>query len=143
MNLGFNLDIEPDENDTLFIVCHAIPPMVTFAETEGEVERWAIDAIETMLQSYMADGAPIPPGDLPVAGKTHVRLSLLATLKLQLYEACRLSGVSRAELARRLGWHREQVDRLFRLNHASRLDQVEAAFKAVGREIDLHVRTAA
>jgi antitoxin HicB len=143
MNLGFNLDIQPDENDTLFIVCPSVPGMVTFAETQADVVRWSTDAIETVLQSYMADGTPIPPGDPPVAGKTHVRLSLLATLKLQLYEACRLSGVSRAELARRLGWHREQVDRLFRLNHASRLDQLEAAFGAVGREIAVHVHVAA
>ena len=44
-----------------------------------------------------------------------------------LYMICSRRGVSRAELARRLEWHREQVDRLFRLDHKSRLDQMEAA----------------
>jgi len=29
-----------------------------------------------------------------------------------------------AELSRRLGWKRESVDRLFRLDHASRLEQL-------------------
>ncbi|MCO5159887.1 MAG: hypothetical protein M9939_02020 [Mesorhizobium sp.] len=43
--------------------------------------------------------------------------------------------MTRAELARRLGWHREQVDRLFRLDHKSRLDQLESAFKALGETI--------
>jgi hypothetical protein len=31
--------------------------------------------------------------------------------------------------------NRESVDRLFRLGHASRLDQIEAAFHALGRSI--------
>ena len=48
-------------------------------------------------------------------------------LKVALYMICSRRGVSRAELARRLEWHREQVDRLFRLDHKSRLDQMEAA----------------
>jgi antitoxin HicB len=143
MNLGFNLEIEPDDNDTLLIRCPSIPGVVTFAEAERDIERWSVDAIETMLQSMMASGEQMPVGDRPAAGKTFVRLSLLATLKVQLYEGCRAAQVSRAELARRLGWHREQVDRLFRLNHASRLDQIETAFKAMGLEIDVAVRIAA
>jgi antitoxin HicB len=52
-------------------------------------------------------------------------------LKSALYMICRQKGVSRAELARRLHWHREQVDRLFRLDHKSQLDQLEAAFNAI------------
>ncbi len=48
--------------------------------------------------------------------------------------------VTRAELVRRLGWNRESVDRLFRLDHGSRLEQVEAALVALHRRIDLKVR---
>ena len=47
---------------------------------------------------------------------------------------------SRKEL---LGWNRESVDRLFRLDHASRLDQLEAAFKALGRSVDVSIKRAA
>ena len=43
---------------------------------------------------------------------------------------------------RRLGWNRESVDRLFRLDHASRLDQIEAAFTALGKSVALEVEEA-
>jgi antitoxin HicB len=43
----------------------------------------------------------------------------------------RKRGVSKAELARRLHWHRHQVDRLFDFCHASQLDQIDAAFRAL------------
>jgi antitoxin HicB len=60
-------------------------------------------------------------------------------LKAQFYIVLHEAGVTRAEFQRRLGWHREQVDRLFRLDHASRRDQIEAAFKALAREIDIDI----
>jgi antitoxin HicB len=71
-----------------------------------------------------------------------VKLPILIALKVQLYIMLRESGITRAELSRRLGWHREQVDRLFRLDHASRLDRLEAAFKALHRELDVEIRDA-
>lgn len=46
-------------------------------------------------------------------------------------------GVRKAELARRLGWKAPQVDRLFDLNHASKLEQLELAAKALGRHIQV------
>ena len=42
----------------------------------------------------------------------------------------------RAELGRRLGWNRNSVDRLFAINHASRLDQIEVALERLGYRID-------
>ncbi|HEX5865323.1 MAG TPA: hypothetical protein VF014_13885 [Casimicrobiaceae bacterium] len=50
-----------------------------------------------------------------------------------MYRALRSAGLTRADLQRRLGWNRESVDRLFRLDHNSRLQQIEAAFRALGR----------
>lgn len=143
MTLSYRVELTPDDNGTLMVTCPAIPPMVTFGWNEADALHHAVDAAEEMLASYVADGDPIPPADDEHEPGLFIRLSLLASLKLELYEACRTSAVSRAELARRLGWHREQVDRLFRLNHASRLDQIEAAFRAVGREVDVEVRPAA
>ncbi len=62
-------------------------------------------------------------------------LPVQTQLKIMLMKALKDEGITRAELARRLDWHREQVDRLFRLKHASRLDQIEAAFKVMGRKV--------
>jgi antitoxin HicB len=42
-------------------------------------------------------------------------------------------------LARRLGWHVPQVDRLFDLTHASRFDQIEAAARALDLSVEVRV----
>ncbi len=38
-------------------------------------------------------------------------------------------------------WHREQIDRLFRLDHASKLERMQAAFRALGAEFDFIIRS--
>lgn len=48
-------------------------------------------------------------------------------------------GVKKSELARRLGGHMPQVDRLFDLRHASRLDQIEAAARALSMTLEVRV----
>ena len=68
-----------------------------------------------------------------------MRPSALECAKLGVYQAMTEQGVKKAELARRLGWHMPQVDRLFNLNHASRLDQIEAAARALGCHIEVQV----
>ena len=90
-----------------------------------------------------------------LAGVVHVRpamnvaVSVLAFLyvaflgsfsALLLQVPFRKDGVTRAELSRRLKWNRESVDRLFRLDHASRLDQLEAAFRALGRSVGVRIK---
>lgn len=66
-------------------------------------------------------------------------LPALTAAKLALYETMRSQGVRKAELARRLGRHMPQVDRLLDLHHASRLDQVEAALAALGKRLSVGV----
>lgn len=68
---------------------------------------------------------------------------MLTALKVELYRNMCAAGVTRAELMRRLGWNRESVDRLFRLDHTSRLGQLEAAFAAIGRQVDFAIAAAA
>jgi antitoxin HicB len=76
-------------------------------------------------------------------GPSLVRLPALTVLKAELYRQLRETGITRAELSRRLGWKRESVDRLVRLDHASRLEQLEAAFAALGQAVSVSVHAAA
>ncbi len=139
--LEYAILFTPDDNGTLLVTCPQLPMVTTFGETEDDARRHAVDAIETALASMIDDGEDIPA---PAGGDGEVvRLPLLTTLKVHLYWALRAAGITRAELARRLGWNRESVDRLFRLDHRSRLEQIEAAFEALGREVDIEVRQAA
>ena len=128
--LSYRIELTPDDNETFLVTCPQLPIVVTFGETEADAKAHAVDAIETALASMIDDGEDIPRPDFESG--TRVRLPLLTALKVNLYWALRDSGLTRAHLTRALGWQRESVDRLFRLDHRSRPEQIEAAFAALG-----------
>ena len=68
-------------------------------------------------------------------------LPTLTAVKVRLYQAMREQGVGKAELARRLGWHMPQVDRVLNVEHHSRLDQMDAALAAIGRRLCVSTAT--
>ena len=141
MMLGYRIKIEPDDNGTLLVTCPVLPEVTTFGDDEADAMRRAVGAIEEAIAARMTDGEDVPEGHQ--RGPRLVRLPALTVLKVELYRQLRAAGMTRAELARRLGWKRESVDRLFRLDHASRLEQLEAAFGALGQAVSVSVHAAA
>jgi len=114
----------------------------SFGADREEALARAADALETMLMGMIADKEDIPLP--PVAkGRYFVELPALTESKILLYRTMRARGVGKAELARRLGWHLPQVDRLLDLRHASRLDQLERAFRVLGTQLTIAVHEAA
>ncbi len=93
--------------------------------------------------AIIEDRDPIPAPSRPKRGQKSVRVPTLSEAKLNLYQAMRAEGVGKAELARRLNCHLPQVDRLLDLCHASRLEQLEAAFRALGKRLSIVIEDAA
>jgi antitoxin HicB len=117
---------------------------VTQGDTEEEAGEMAADAIRTMIRELIRRGKEIPRASRP-RGRKHrmVRLSVLDAAKAELYSAFVNSGISKAELARRLGIPKTTIDRLFDLDRHTRIDQMEAAFAALGKQLTVEIREAA
>ena len=75
--------------------------------------------------------------------KVEEEMTALQSAKAELYTAFLASGIRKAELARRLRIPKTTVDRLFDFENQTRLDQIEAAFAALGKELSIIVRDAA
>ena len=140
--LRYRVKLSRDTNDTILVVVPDVPGACTFGEDREEALLRAVDAIETVFMAYIADRRDIPPSTTSKRGD-FVTLPALTESKLALYTAMRTAKVGKAELARRLNWHLPQVDRLLDLRHASRLDQLEAAFRVLGKCLSVEIREAA
>ncbi|MFZ4537749.1 type II toxin-antitoxin system HicB family antitoxin [Propionivibrio sp.] len=129
--------LTPDDG-TVLVTFPDVPEAITFGVNEDEALLYAVEALESALLFYINDRAPLPvPSE--ANGRPTVRPSALECAKLGVYQAMTEQGIKKSELARRLGWHMPQVDRLFDLSHASRFDQIEAAARALGRHIEVRV----
>jgi antitoxin HicB len=140
--LRYRVKLSKDTNGTILVEVPDIPGAVTFGEDRKEALLRACDAIETVLIGYMADHRDIPMPRARAKGP-FATLPALTEAKLALYQSMRAAGVGKAALARRLNCHMPQIDRLVDLRHASRLDQLEAAFRALGKQLWVEVREAA
>ncbi len=115
----------------------------TFADSREECLRNALDALETAFISLMSDRHEIPEPSRIKPGMDFVTLPALAEAKVSLYREMSAVDMRKAELARRLGWHKPQVDRLLDLRHDSRLDRIERAFAVLGKRVRIAIEDAA
>ncbi len=134
MLYAYPIVLQPDDNGTLLVTCPDLPEVTTFGEDEADARLRARDAIEEAIAARIARRDDIPAPSLR-QGPLSAPLSEQTMLKATLWREMRRAGIKKAELARRLGWSGPQVDRLFDLNHASRLDQLDAAFAALGLKV--------
>lgn len=137
--LDYPVTLTPDDNGAVLVTFADVPEAITFGADEDEALLQAVDALESALSMYVGDRLALPVPGKPKRGQRTVRPSPLECAKLGVYQAMTEQGIKKAELARRLGWHMPQVDRLFDLRHASRLDQLEAAARALGRHLEVRV----
>lgn len=145
---GYVLTLAADDNATFLVTSSDFPELTTFIDRESSGVRHITDALEEAIAARISDGQDLPE---PVAAgrdcpsgdfEIFVPLRAQTMLKVALYRALRSRSMTRADLQRALKCHREQVDRLFRIDHASRLDQLEAAFHAMGLDLGMNTSVA-
>ncbi len=139
-SFGYHVVLTPDDNDTLLVTCPDLPEVTTFGEDSDDAVLRAADAIGEALASRMAHRKEIP--EPTIQDGPFVSLGAADALKVRVYQALQSSGIKRSELARRLGQHAPQVDRLFDLRHASRIDQLDAALRTVGKRLVFDIEDA-
>ena len=136
----FDYPVTLTPDDGMVLVTFAdVPEAITFGADEDEALLNAIDALETGLSFYVDARKPLPLPSHAAQNQKTVRPSALEAAKLGVYRAMMEQGLKKSELARRLGWHMPQIDRLFDLRHASKLDQIEQAAHVLGKHVIVEV----
>ncbi len=140
--LRYPVKLERDTNGTILASFPDVPEAHTFGKDREQALARAADALETAFMGYMENRLAIPEPSSVKRG-SYVALQALTEAKLALYSAMRAGRISKTELARRLNCHLPQVDRLLNLGHGSRLDRLETAFRALGKELSVQILDAA
>lgn len=131
--LSYPIELQ-DDDGTVLATSPDFPELTTFGDDRDEALARAVGALEEAIAARIHDADDIPA---PSGGAVRVTLPALTAVKVILYQDMRDQGVGKAELGRRLGWHLPEVDRLLDMQHHSRIDQIEAGLKAVGRRLSV------
>lgn len=126
--------IERDGNGYM-VSFHDIPEALTGAETYEEAVMNAQDALVTAFEFYFDDGRSIPMPSTKDGELIEVPLSVWS--KVLLLNAMLESNTTQTELANRMGVRKQEIQRYIDLHHATKIDTIANAIKALGRHLDL------
>ena len=137
--LSYPLTLTPDTNGTFLVQFPDIPEAITVAEDETEALVNGLEALEAAIEIYFDEKRIVPSPSTVKRGQPCVTLSALVAAKVLLANEMVSQGVRKSELARRLKVHMPQVDRLIDLRHSSKLENIEAAFHSLGKNLEVSV----
>lgn len=114
-----------------------IPEALTGGNTLEEAQTIALDALVTAFEFYFEDGRQVPKPGAVVGDYVEVPPSIEA--KILLLNTLVESGITYAELARRMGTQPQAVQRLINLHHTTKIDTIYQALAAIGKQLKLEV----
>lgn len=110
-----------------------VPEAITEGTGWADALRQAADALGLALLAYLREGKPLPPAD---AGEGEpVTVSAEVAAKLAVIEAFTAAGITKTELARRIGRDEREVRRILDPMHPTKLPMLVQALEALGRRL--------
>lgn len=130
----------PDNEDGGFTVTFRdIPEAITQGDTEEEAREMAADALLTAMDFYFEDKRTVPAPSKALKGERLIPLPASVSAKILLLNEMIAQKVAPVELARRLDTTRQEVNRIIELSHATKIDRIEEALAALGKNLELSV----
>jgi antitoxin HicB len=118
-----------------------VPEAITQGDTEEEAIAMAEDALVTAL-SFYTDGNERLPRPSAARGRPLAYVPPLVAATLALHDAMLAAGISNVALARKLGTDEKAVRRLRDPLHHSKIDQIDAALRVLGKRIGIVIEAA-
>ncbi len=124
-------------NDGRFILVTFpdIPEAITQGDNREHALEMAKEALESAIEFYFEYRRRVPEPSKPKRGQPVIELSLSISAKVLLLNEMLRQKVKPAELARRLGTTPQEVNRLTNLRHATKIDRVDSALRALGKRL--------
>ena len=133
---AYPVTLTPDETDCGFVVTFPdVPEAITQGNDVPDALLQAADALEEAIAGRIRRGDFIPEPSKAEQDHPLVLVPPLTAAKAALYLALREAGISKSELAERLGCDEKEVRRLLDPKHLSKLPRIQKALAALGKSI--------
>lgn len=143
MEYTFLASIDHDPEGGFLVTFPDVPEAITGGEDMAQARANAADALGLALRGYLALDRPLPHAPARRKGLVPIPVDASTALKLAVVEAFRASGLSKSELARRLGKAENEARRILDPDHRTKLPLLQEALSVLGKEVVISVRDAA
>jgi antitoxin HicB len=133
--------LSPADEGGYVVTCRDLPELITQGESVEEAMEQASDAMDEVFATYLTEGL-----DFPEPSKARRREHMVApppetVAKAALYVAMRRAGISKVQLAKRLGVDEKEVRRLLDPHYGSKLPRIAKAISVLGQRLVIGVET--
>ena len=135
--------IEKDEAGFFLVTFPDIHFAATDGKTMAEAQEEARDCLEEAIAVSITDNLDFPFPS-PIHNGLHaIPLTAQMSAKAALYIAVRETGISKSELARRLGVDEKEIRRMLSPKHQTKLPRIEQALSPLGYQLSVSLQKAA
>ena len=124
-----------DRRGNIVVTFPDVPEVVTQGRGEADARAMAEEALGLVLLTYLQRGMPLPKPRARGRNLIEITVAPDVAAKLAVLEAFRAAGISKSELARRIGKNEKEVRRILDPKHATKLPALTAALRALGKRL--------
>lgn len=138
--MRYPVNLKPAVEGGFVVSFPDIPEALTQGDSRHEALEAAQDALVTAFEFYFDDNETIPLPSAVDAADDYVEIPLSVASKVLLLNAFLEAKITQQELASRIGRPKQEITRLFDLKHATKIDAVQTAVRALGKQLSLTVQ---
>lgn len=112
-----------------------VPEAITQGHGQADARTMAEEALGLVLLDYLERGKSLPKPRTKGRGLVDVAVAPDVAAKLAVLEAFAAAGISKSELARRIGKDEKEVRRILDPRHPTKLPALTAALRALGKRL--------
>lgn len=127
------------ERDGYVVSFRDIPEALTSGSTKMEAIEMAGDALATAMEFYFEDRRLVPMPTKVRKGEELIDLPASVAVKVLLLNEMLKENVTPSKLAKKLDTSPQTVTRIVDLHHATKIDTLAEAFKAIGKTLTFSV----
>jgi antitoxin HicB len=140
MQFAYAFKLTRDRKDGGYVVtCRDIPEAITQGDSVEHAITEAEGALQAAIEGRIEDGLDIPTPSAPKRGERMVDAPITTALKAAVYVSMREQGVSKSELARRMGAHEKEARRMLDPQQQTKVPTLERALAVLGRRATIAV----
>ena len=131
-----------DRRGNIVVTFPDVPEVVTQGRGEADAQVMAEEALGLVLLTYLERGKALPKPRARGRNLVEIAVAPDVAAKLAVLESFFAAGITKSELARRIGKDEKEVRRILDPKHATKLPALTAALRALGKRLVVGVTEA-
>jgi antitoxin HicB len=132
-----------DRRGNIVVSFPDVPEAITQGRGDADARAMAEEALGLVLLAYLERRRRLPKPRAKGRGLIEIAVAPDVAAKLAVLEAFAAAGISKSELARRIGKDEKEVRRILDPKHPTKLPALVAALRALGKRLVVGVADAA